>query len=919
MPNTYTKTIGPSGADFTTLTSWESSRLGARGGDPALQADDTEEAVLLDYDAHANWTPSASWPGNITVKVRGQNSHNGDWDVAGGGAAFPGSTSQSTINIANAHASGLVFEFEDLVIQGDSATSSRHAVVISQTNSITVRFKRCLMAGRATSCAALRLNTATAMVYVDLENCVLHSADASFRALYTQFLASNQHTITATGCTIKNVQLSAAAGQVSNPTWNGCLIGSFNGEGTGTLTATDSIRESGTWASYTATNCSVATFVDGTPTAGQVGFADRTVRDYSLVDDANNLAIDYAVNATMPATDIVGETRDASPDAGAFEVQPAATTPPDAPTGASATAVTVSSVRVEWTDNATNEASYEVGYRTLGSSGAWTLASDAIAANATQYTVTGLAEGSYEFRVRATNIIGSSSYATTTGATRTTKPGIPKGVGVNLERVNYYTPEMPFNDIWLASGVWLDLDGASQVIGDATVDTNGNLVSFTGVKARCYIRVTSTLSQEYVLLYDGSGTLSMGNVTVTSSSAGRIQFTPNSAPYVWVDVTSVGTLTNFRCFRIEDESVYESQPFRSEFLSVWSGVRCFRYLNWTRVGNLVTGSASWSDRPTLAYRGTKYKEVALERIIAHSNATGKDCWINVPHIADDDFVQNMAILFRDGITGGQKIYVEYSNECWNFSFLQADYCYDQAQISGDPAVSPWVGVDDYKAQRIWYGKRTKEVMDIWATAFAGQEHRLVRVLAWQAAGDAADSMSYPGIIDSLDAVAIAPYVGSQYGDSGSHGATPVADILSALTGYIDTELRPRVSNYVADWRDTYGLRIIGYEGGQHLYATGGDTAESDQFAATNRDAGIYQFVQDYMTAWHQESNDLLCWYKTTSAYSQYGYWGLRESEEQTRDDSYKMDSFLDYIEANTESSSTARRKGLCLRLGLGLR
>jgi hypothetical protein len=917
MPTTYTKTIGPSGADFTTLTAWQTDRLGARGGDPALQAGDTEEAVLLDHNAHAEWAPSASWPGTITVRVRGQNSHNGDWTVGGGGAAFSGYQFASTINIVNTHASGLVLEFEDLVIPGHVSTSGRHAVYISQTNSITVRFKRCLVAGQSTASAAIRTQTATAMVYLNLENCVLHSSDAATEALYNTFVASAQHTITATGCTIKNVRFSNGAGQVSNPTWNGCLIGSFAGEGVGTLTATDSIRSSGTWASYTATNCSVATFVDGTPAAGQVGFADRTVRDYSLVDHADNLAIDYAVNATMPATDIVGETRDASPDAGAFEVQPAATTPPDAPTAPSATAVTVSSVRVEWTDTATNEASYEVGYRTLGSSGAWTLSSDAISANATQHTVTGLAEGSYEFRVRATNIIGSSAYATTTGATRTTKPGIPKGVGVNLDRVNYYTPEMPFNDIWLADGVWIDVDGASQSLGDATVDANGNLVSFTGVKARCFIRVTSTLSQEYVLLYDGSGTLSMGNATVTSSSAGRIQFTPNSAPSVWVDVTSVGTLTNFRCFRIEDEAIYSSQTFRTDFLNTWSQARCYRYLNWSRVGNVVTGSALWSDRPTLAYRGTKYREVALERIIAHSNATGKDCWINVPHIANDDFVENMAILFRDGITGSQKIYVEYSNECWNWSFTQTTYCKDQGVASSDPFVA--AGSDDYQKGRYWYGMRTKQVMDIWATAFAGQTHRLVRVLAWQAAGDAVDPMAYPGIIDSLDAVAIAPYVGGAYGGTGAHGATPVADIINALTGYIDTELRPWVSNYVADWRDTYGLRIIGYEGGQHLYATGGDTAESDQFAATNRDAGIYQFVQDYMTAWHQESNDLLCWYKTTSAYSQYGYWGLRESDAQGRDDAYKMDSLLDYIEANTESSSTARRKGLCLRLGLGLR
>jgi len=471
---------------------------------------------------------------------------------------------------------------------------------------------------------------------------------------------------------------------------------------------------------------------------------------------------------------------------------------------------------------------------------------------------------------------------------------------------------------------------------------------------------------------------------------------------VWLDITSIGTLSNFRVFRIEDESLYATNIFRQDFLDTWSAVRCFRYLNWgsdgtisdgsradcvfsgsgsatitkaahglrdgyrvwfltvptggeltaatyyyvvnattdtfevaaTKGGTAITVAASsglthslffvvrsslWADRPTLSTSGMKYNEVPLEIIIAHSNATGKDCWVQVPYVVDDDFVENMAILFRDGITGNQKIYVEYSNECWNFSFPQASYCKNQAAVSADPFVAAVYGANEYHGGYVWFGMRTKEVMDIWTTVFAGEEDRLVRVLSWQAADSsaAADAMSYPGIIDSIDAVAIGPYAGGGIGATGAFGSTAVGDIIDLLIADIADTVQTWAPAYVTAWRDDYGLRILGYEGGTHLYATTGDSAESDKFADVNRDAGIYQFVQDYLTAWHAESDDLLCWYKTTSEYGQYGYWGLRESEEQTRNDSYKMDSFLDYIKANTASSSSGRRR--YLRLGLGLR
>jgi hypothetical protein len=91
--------------------------------------------------------------------------------------------------------------------------------------------------------------------------------------------------------------------------------------------------------------------------------------------------------------------------------------------------------------------------------------------------------------------------------------------------------------------------------------------------------------------------------------------------------------------------------------------------------------------------------MAYEDIIALANETGVDVWINVPALASDDYVCRLARLFRYGeqgdtsntacdpsapagtattspINNTSKIYVEYSNEIWNWGFHQVldAYC-----------------------------------------------------------------------------------------------------------------------------------------------------------------------------------------------------------------------------------------------------
>ena len=58
--------------------------------------------------------------------------------------------------------------------------------------------------------------------------------------------------------------------------------------------------------------------------------------------------------------------------------------------------------------------------------------------------------------------------------------------------------------------------------------------------------------------------------------------------------------------------------------------------------------------------------VSLEYQIALVNTLNVNAWFNIPHLADDDYIQNMALLIRDTLNPSLKAYIEYSNEIWNW-------------------------------------------------------------------------------------------------------------------------------------------------------------------------------------------------------------------------------------------------------------
>ena len=177
--------------------------------------------------------------------------------------------------------------------------------------------------------------------------------------------------------------------------------------------------------------------------------------------------------------------------------------------------------------------------------------------------------------------------------------------------------------------------------------------------------------------------------------------------------------------------------------------------------NLTSFTGASGGAVTLTVNGGAALELAAQ-LCATTDAA--DCWFNVPLLATDDYVMQMATLLKDHIPAGRKIYIEYSNEIWNYGFVQWSLSWQMAVLHGRKN-----SVNSNGAEQWWNVKRSLEIHKIFDGVFGGEARaRLVRVLATQmntAVTDGLeaalnDTTANPGLDGSgYDVLAVAPYFG----------------------------------------------------------------------------------------------------------------------------------------------------------------
>jgi hypothetical protein len=117
---------------------------------------------------------------------------------------------------------------------------------------------------------------------------------------------------------------------------------------------------------------------------------------------------------------------------------------------------------------------------------------------------------------------------------------------------------------------------------------------------------------------------------------------------------------------------------------------------------------SWSQR-TKPDQDTQARPggVALEYLVRLSNELGAAAWINVHHLADDDYVRSLAEYLKAQLRPDVHIYVEHSNEVWNGAFSQGKYATQKGKELG-------LSTNDYTARYLYHGKRWVVLQLLWS-------------------------------------------------------------------------------------------------------------------------------------------------------------------------------------------------------------
>ncbi len=342
-------------------------------------------------------------------------------------------------------------------------------------------------------------------------------------------------------------------------------------------------------------------------------------------------------------------------------------------------------------------------------------------------------------------------------------------------------------------------------------------------------------------------------------------------------------------------------------------------LEWSDRGSpdYCFGSLSTIDRTYNRYAIAAYRQrlgQPFEWMIDLCNLTGKDLWIQVPHIASPDLIRRLADLCADRLNPNLRVWFEFSNEIWN------GYGPYVPQLNASQLAAaihfgvPFAAVTD--AQRAWgsghlQGLALKTFEDQWR-ARGMADSRLINVVA-SFVGSSAYSDQALAAAKEIDphlpeVLAVTNYFG--YGTQGdiftahNFGTNPgvwPASLFAKTKEIVSRNLYSTIGSWAASAASAHaaGVPLVAYEGGQHMLPMGyGDWnnpvhVDFMQFMyAFQRSPQIKELYLEHYALWSAMGGRTVSLFVDTSGMSFWGYWGAKEILTQTRAEAPKWDAFV---------------------------
>ncbi len=487
--------------------------------------------------------------------------------------------------------------------------------------------------------------------------------------------------------------------------------------------------------------------------------------------------------------------------------------------------------------------------------------------------------------------------------------------GINATGYAYFGTALPFVDVSHMDASW---HSSQMSASNATVPHEIPLTSdgypallAPGETARSLIFTQNGGIYPlgvYTLRWAGNGQVQLTSpgLTVLNSGPGQITYklTSTNTNGIILEVTKTDPTNPLRNISVRAPFAGATDSaFNPSYKNDLANYGVIRYMGWNSVNNSKV--SKWSDRaePIDFHWGTA-AGVPYELQVQLSNETKEDLWLTVPHLADDNYVRNLAYLVNQKLSPGLRVWVEYSNEVWNGGFEQSRYA--------NQVLMPRYGVPN-AAQA--YGRRSAEIFDIFSSQITDPK-RLVRVIAGQNANYGVLDQSLVGATVNgtvkADVAAVAPYftvdtdkLYQQY----LSGQVDIDAVFAELRSSIDTIIKSAEKN--RDIAAARGLPLVGYEGGQHIVARPGeqhnDKSFVDLLTALNRDPRMGDLYTYMLDKWYDAGGKTFVFAGETAPAMKWGDWGLKESY--LDNDAVKFRAVQDYLKALPHDKADFNKDG----------
>lgn len=524
------------------------------------------------------------------------------------------------------------------------------------------------------------------------------------------------------------------------------------------------------------------------------------------------------------------------------------------------------------------------------------------------------------------------------------KPG-QLDFGTNMHGISDWMTSMPFIDVMKQSRQWYTQNnewiGGGQnawntgYIDQVPKDKNGyplySPVHIEGAEAPQVIKTIWAIVKawpegDYTMYYEGTGKFSFnGNLYVKNSEPGKIILGFNKPAenkdgmfeLGIAESDSLDPVKNIRIYLPGFDSTDANLYFNPEFTSKLAPFSALRFMDWGQTNNWGhkdawscwdepgdTLKAKWDERRLPDhYTFANNKGVPYEIMIKLCNDLNKDMWICVPHNASDDYIRNLALLLKENLKPELKIYVEYSNEVWNWMFGQTQwlnrfYCEEQG-VSWPEGIVPVI----------------QNCLDLFSEVFASEMHRIVRVVGvqggWQ---DVANRTVFNMRAGSYDAFAPAAYFGlSDEGDKALDQLGAAAKVEDVVY-WVRKNMRENSKQYLRSQNsaiaNSLNIPMIYYEGGQHItpHPFGAEPTYSQALIDVQRDTAMYNLYNEWFdfleTLIPEDEKALFANFSLIGSRSaRYGSWGILETVDQDTSLIYapKYSAILDRINKNNQT------------------